>query len=88
MVVLLHYIFFLSLFSVVSQTIRYELLLKCKSLLAAVDNQTSDKHCGTSHFYPLSLSSDLHMLKIQNSAASKGPVRCCQSVASVASLSL
>lgn len=90
MVVSLHNKFFclLSFFSFIPQRIRYELVLKCRSLLAAVDNQFSDKNPVTSHVYPLNLSSDPGLLEIGNSAPSKGPVRCSQSVASVATLSL
>lgn len=63
------------------QRIRYELVFKCKSFIAAVDNQVSDKNHGTSHVYSLNLLSDPGMLEIGNSAPSKGPVRCSQSVA-------
>lgn len=90
MVVSLHNKIFclLSFFSFIPQRIRYELVLKCRSLLAAVDNQISDKNHVTSHIYPLNLSSDPGLLEIGNSAPSKGPVRCSQSVPSVATLSL
>lgn len=63
------------------QRIRYELVLKCRSLLAAVDDQVSNKNHDTSHAFPQNLMSDVDMLEIGNSATSKSPVRCPQSVA-------